>query len=946
MKKYLLFIVLIMTMGKFAQGQISYVTNNGAGLKDGTDWANAYDNTQLQRAINEASTMGFEEVWVAAGTYKPGTLVTHFFSMRSDVAIYGGFAGNETSRDARNWVTNVTILSGEIGDQTIKTDNSYYVIYNNEVSSTGILDGFTIRDGYNGIGMGDAGGGISNHASSPTVNNCIITGNTASFGGGIYNVDASSPTFTNCVISNNAARRGGGICNSGSSPTFINCKITNNTATINGGAILNQVLSGNMTLINCTMAGNTALTYGGAIFNDLATLTLRNSIVWGNASQSGARQIYVESGSVTLDYSLYADGTMNVGSNPNSGGTFNATNSLVSDPRFVTAIGTEYLIAGNSPAVDAGLDSYNTLETDLRGAGYGRKLNRADAAVGTIDMGAYEYKFGDDPVSIGATSYAWTGTADTDWNNAGNWDQATVPSAADGASFAAGSPNYPVINGRVDCYELTLARSSSLTISATGAMTVNNLLTNNGRIIIQSDANGTGSLIAGSTNSTSTGTTTAQKYLHPNVWNLVASPLAGQTVASFLTAPVNLSNIQTDGTNRGMMDFNPETNSWNNFFTNTTEGNLGIGKGYSMRLQNPAGEAVLFTGSIEAGPVSVLTVMDRWNLVGNPYTSAIGITPGARSSDNFLTRNASNLDPAYGVYIWDSSEAGNDIKGSYKAISNVPSPTTAGYEFQPGQAFFVKMRPTVAAVSFNRAMQVHNPSMELNEPQADWAIIELTATAGSQKSSAIFGFSGAMTNGLDPTYDAGLFKGSSDLALYSYLLDGNTLPFSIQALPDNAYDFMIIPLGLDSETGGEVVFSAEFFNLPSQGHAILQDMVTNTFTDLAGGNYTATIEPNTSVTDRFRLHASYLTVTDVDTKTRSGALIAYPVRNTEIRIAGSVGKQAVATLYDIQGKVVMVKQLEEGSLNSIRTPNLKSGIYLLSVKDNQNVQRFKIPVSK
>jgi hypothetical protein len=33
-------------------------------------------------------------------------------------------------------------------------------------------------------------------------------------------------------------------------------------------------------------------------------------------------------------------------------------------------------------------------------------------------------------------------------------------------------------------------------------------------------------------------------------------------------------------------------------------------------------------------------------------------------------------------------------------------------------------------------MQVHNPSMDLNEPQADWAIIELTATAGASAVAA------------------------------------------------------------------------------------------------------------------------------------------------------------------------------------------------------------------
>ena len=942
MKKYLLFMILILAMGNFVHGQISYVTVTGAGLKNGTDWSNAYDNTHLQKAINEAADLAFKEVWVAAGTYKAGDTITSYFNMRSGVAIYGGFAGNELTRDARNWVTNVTILSGEHRDPMVKTDNSKYVIYNEGVSSSAVLDGFTITGGFNGIGQGDAGGGISNHNSSPTLNNCILTGNTGSFGGAIYNIN-SSPMLTNCMITNNSARSGGAICNDLSSPTLINCVITGNTASINGGALFNEGASSIVTLTNCTVAENTAGAYGGAIYNELAAVSLPNSIIWGNASSILGSQFYIESGTITLDYSCYPNGTNNVGSNPALGGTFTATHSIVVDPHFVSADGNNFLIAGNSPCVDAGLDSYNNLVNDLRGAAHGRKLNKADATPGTIDMGAYEYKFGED--LPGGKAYTWIGTTDTDWNNVANWNMGTVPTIADGATLSAAVPNYPVINGRVDCYDLSIERGASLTIAPTGAMTVTNTITiNSGRLILQSDATGTGSLIA--RDAMSTPTVTALRYLPANAWTMISSPLSVQTIAGFLTTPMNNFNLQTNGTSRGMMDYSPAADNWNSFFTNSTLGTIIGGKGYAMRLQGTSDATVTFTGSLQAGPVSVVTEIDKWNCVGNPYTSAIGITSSASSADNFLTRNASHLDPAYGVYVWDRSNGGNQLTGQYIAISNVPNPTSPGFEVQQGQAFMVKMKPKVADVSFNRAMQIHDPGLALKSTQADWAIIRLSAMVNNQKSSTVIGFNDGMTNGLDPTYDAGLFKGPSELSLYTYLLNGNTIPFAIQALPSNQYEYMIIPVGLDSKSGGQVTFSAEIFNLPSPGRAILEDLQAKTFTDLAKEVYTTTIDPNTSVSDRFRLHASILTVTAVNNKSQAVQLSAYPIRNTEIRITGSVSKLAIATLYDIQGKLVLVKNLEEGSINTIRTPNLKSGIYLLSVKDNQQVQRFKIPVTQ
>ncbi len=71
---------------------------------------------------------------------------------------------------------------------------------------------------------------------------------------------------------------------------------------------------------------------------------------------------------------------------------------------------------------------------------------------------------------------------------------------------------------------------------------------------------------------------------------------------------------------------------------------------------------------------------------------------------------------------------------------------------------------------------------------------------------------------------------------------------------------------------------------------------------------------------------------------------AYAVRNTEIRLKGEVSKMAVATLYDIQGRVIVVKNLDKGSMNIIPAPYIKTGVYLLFVKDNERMQKFKIPV--
>ncbi len=73
-------------------------------------------------------------------------------------------------------------------------------------------------------------------------------------------------------------------------------------------------------------------------------------------------------------------------------------------------------------------------------------------------------------------------------------------------------------------------------------------------------------------------------------------------------------------------------------------------------------------------------------------------------------------------------------------------------------------------------------------------------------------------------------------------------------------------------------------------------------------------------------------------------LSAYAVRNIEIWIKGEVSRGAIATLYDMSGRVIRIATLEESSLNVMPTPGLKTAIYVLSVNDHGKIQTFKIPV--
>ncbi|GAB4044616.1 beta strand repeat-containing protein [Spirosoma jeollabukense] len=331
---YTLLLMLVGISSVLAQaGTIRYVKAGGTG--SGSSWASA--SGDLQAMIN-ASAAG-DQVWVAAGTYKPTTTTdrTINFSMRPDLAIYGGFVGNETSLGARPTINPITgnpsstTLSGDIGTVGDNSDNSYHVIANfNFLTTTAILDGFVITGGNANLTSAnhstDSGGGMHNFTSfqgehtNPLIRNCSFVANSAlSSGGAVYNgavgcASDCNPTLINCFFQGNSARQGGAMANDGSandafcsrrsSPALINCSFVANSARF-GGAMYNSGFGGggygesSPTLTNCSFVTNSANDIGGAMYN-VGTSKGRNYAKLTNCSFQGNTASY-QGGAIAND---------------------------------------------------------------------------------------------------------------------------------------------------------------------------------------------------------------------------------------------------------------------------------------------------------------------------------------------------------------------------------------------------------------------------------------------------------------------------------------------------------------------------------------------------------------------------------------------------------------------------------------------------------------------
>ncbi len=207
-----------------------------------------------------------------------------------------------------------------------------------------VLDGFTITGGTGdtSVTVNPTGGGMYNDGSSPTVINCMFSGNRASSGGGMYNRQAS-PTVMNCIFDNNISNSGGGISNHRSNPTFTNCSFNENTAESGGGGMLS--LSSNITLINCLFSRNKADGFGGGMLNSRDSSTITACVFTGNISSYGGG-IYNRSGSgVTFTNCLLSGNLAYI----QGGGMFNRSG----DPTLINCT-----FSGNT-ADDIGGGMYN-----------------------------------------------------------------------------------------------------------------------------------------------------------------------------------------------------------------------------------------------------------------------------------------------------------------------------------------------------------------------------------------------------------------------------------------------------------------------------------------------------------------------------------------------------------------------------------------------------------
>lgn len=538
----------------------------------------------------------------------------------------------------------------------------------------------------------------------------------------------------------------------------------------------------------------------------------------------------------------------------------------------------------------------------------------------------------------------WTGTTNTDWNTSTNWKPNFVPTATS-SSLIPNVVKQPIISSStaVVAKDISIEASSSLTIDAGGALTIDGNLTQYGTLTVNSDATKSGSLAV---KGTATGNITYNRYVTDN-WHTVGAPVIGQNINDFAVTNTATNQViqNSDNTKYAIAPYNNDvaTNNWEYILVDdvASAGNFVNGKGYSMKRATAG--SYTFTGAIENESKTVtldVSSENNWNLIANPYPSFLKFNNLSDAGINLLQQNATRLHANnLAVYIWDKTTVG--YKPYNHASSNLPF-------LAPGQAFFVRAKDGGSTFTFDKSMQTHHQQKVFAKAQNSIFEINLKITDGKNTKSTEIKYLENTTKGLDVGYDAQQFsEQDNSFNVFTNLVeDNNNGAFALQCLPPENFEDLIIPIGVNVESNTSVNFSIDANNIPTGINIYIEDKQEGKFTKMntIGSSYQITLLEPQNGTGHFYLHTTNQVLSTEGLLTEFKQANVWLSDKRTIKITNLLAEKATLKLFDLLGKEVLIESLEATkNAHLIDLPkNIKSGVYLVKLITNNRIQSVKI----
>ena len=247
----------------------------------------------------------------------------------------------------------------------------------------------------------------------------------------------------------------------------------------------------------------------------------------------------------------------------------------------------------------------------------------------------------------------------------------------------------------------------------------------------------------------------------------------------------------------------------------------------------------------------------NYNLLGNPYPSAIDFDALANDVENDAVANAYSL--------WTNCAGLNTTTGHHQAsgyatyvtsgtgTNACPADqnTVANRYIASGQGFMIEANTDGGTMKFKNTYRVTDQNTHfLNRPSQNRDIVwlDMSDDIGNFSQIAV-GFYPGATSAYDDGYDAHSLNVGSGFALYSLV---NNEKLVIQGLPRQNIEEQVVPLGLETAVTGEITLHLDHTEGFDAYDIYLKDNTLNTIQGLKTANYTINL-PDGIHNDRFEL---------------------------------------------------------------------------------------------
>lgn len=559
----------------------------------------------------------------------------------------------------------------------------------------------------------------------------------------------------------------------------------------------------------------------------------------------------------------------------------------------------------------------------------------------------------------------------------GGWDNG----APETTTEAIIAENYNTAIGDITACSLTVESGATLTIGAGEYVEVQNDITNNGTIIVEStydnqtDNTYMGSIVQvlHSGTATNNGTINVQyttPYMVPKTFVVVGSPMTAETRNGVFAAGYDFFNHLTenfvpnpdvaaqfpnaenfaDDNRDNWLRYNNAVNSGEGYILrpqlNGTDGN----KTYDFTFE----QGTLNTGNIDFTVKYNTDKNSSPNVLANPYPSAIRAVAFINENPmvnelyfwNPLTPPNVGLPGAYNMNFSMEDISIYNLMGGTAAASDPTGTATVPSGFISTAEGFGFKATGAGTAHFTNAMRVTENNTTAPRPIPDnndrvWVTVKNAQY--QMQNTTLLGFSELATAGLDQGYDSRRL--ATVVSLYTHLGDGNK-ELGIQSR-ESFEDGAKVLMGFSTLLDANLEYTISVVNIEgpnlSDATVYLIDNELNILTNLNEDNYTFKADKGT-YNNRFTIQFKAETILGNQQQELTNImLIPNPAKDVLNISNPQLLDLESLEIYDIRGRLVQTANLRAmGTVKQIDIQQLASASYFVKIigKDGQITKRL------